>query len=60
VCGSRAEKTSARTASSMVEQLTLNQLVEGSSPSRCTKLRLPAGSAREFVFQPNERSKVGA
>jgi hypothetical protein len=25
------------TASSMVEQLTLNQLVEGSSPSRCTR-----------------------
>src|ERR1700722_3968669 len=28
-----------RTASSMVEQLTLNQLVEGSSPSRCTRYK---------------------
>jgi hypothetical protein len=29
------------TASSMVEQLTLNQLVGGSSPPRCTKFRSP-------------------
>ncbi len=36
----------ARTASSMVEQLTLNQLVEGSSPSRCTNEQDGVGSRR--------------
>jgi hypothetical protein len=39
----------ARTASSMVEQLTLNQLVRGSSPWRCTKFESGFVRARFFV-----------
>ena len=37
-----ADEVAACTGSSMVEQLTLNQLVEGSSPSRCTSSRMAA------------------
>jgi hypothetical protein len=44
----------------MVEQLTLNQLVEGSSPSRCTKLITPSNedfggvlTFRNSDLQPN-------
>jgi hypothetical protein len=36
----------------MVEQLTLNQLVEGSSPSRCT--RFETGSKEPVFILPNE------
>ncbi len=42
-----------RTASSMVEQLTLNQLVEGSSPSRCTIEQDGVGNRR-----PRRRSRA--
>jgi hypothetical protein len=40
--------------SSMVEQLTLNQLVEGSSPSRSTKFL--SGSAGDLGFLKKRRS----
>jgi hypothetical protein len=40
----------------MVEQLTLNQLVEGSSPSRCTRYKKGRHSCRLFFHHPTDAS----